>query len=347
MQYVLGPPVRERNGDALVRLADDARKCVVFIGVSTHRGESDLNPIGTGFFVTTHEPGGVYLVTARHVIQDCLDAPFVIRFNSKSGEGRIEHVDDAEWFFHPTDNTVDVAVLRMDIPDWADCIPIPAGGKVPVLLRKDRFEAKNFGAGDIVYTVGLWKFLYGKRKNLPFVHVGHVGLMPEDERIPVDGWIPSEHGRTVFVEGYLTEGEPLNGASGSPVFIRRSIEKPSIEGGKWKLETWVHGSVWQLGLLSNAFTGAPSEHYQLPPHDNLVSRGINVVVPSMKIYEVLDQPKLVEQRRLAAEEKLISEGRVASKASLAVPQPTDENPKHREDFTSLLGAAAKTKRQDD
>ena len=341
MDYILGPPVRERNGDCWVRLADDIRKCVVFIGVAGHRGAADIEPLGSGFFVDTCEPDGVYLVTARHVIQALIDAPFCIRFNNRSGEGQIEHVDEADWIFHPTDNTVDVAILRLGIPLWADCIPIAAGGRIPMLLREDRFKAKEFGPGDLVYTVGLWKFLHGKKRNLPFVHVGHIGMIPEDERVPVKGWAP-EHNEVEFVEAYLVQGEPLNGASGSPVFVRRSIRNPSIKDAEWKLEAWVHGSVWLLGLLSDIFTDDVDDYIRLSKNDKIVSKGINVVVPSMKIHEVLGQPKLVKQRRLAAENKLISEGRVASKASLAAHQSSDVNPTHREDFTSLLSAAAKT-----
>jgi hypothetical protein len=112
-------------------------------------------------------------------------------------------------------------------------------------------------------------------------------MMPEDERVPVQGWLPT-HGKTVGVEAYLIEGEPLNGASGSPVFIRRSIE--SRDANK-KLKTNVYGSVWMLGLLSNSWFAKPGRDYEISV-SNVVPRGINVVVPSMKINEVLDQPKL-------------------------------------------------------
>jgi Trypsin-like peptidase domain len=277
-----------------VRLADDARKCVVFFGTANVGTEDELTPWGTGFIVATGEPDGVYLITARHVVQPHLDCPFDIRFNRKSGGGRLLHVDQADWIFHPTDETVDVAVLEIKIPDWADCRPFD---QKPGIINEFKFASKNIGPGDIVYTVGVWKFLYGRRHNQPFVHVGHIGLVPEDEKVPVENWMPGKESKRVLIEAYLTEGEPLDGASGSPVFVRRSFELD-----RQKIESRVYGSVWLLGLQQGAWFAKPGEDYQVPAHDLVkVSRGINVVVPSMKINEVLNQPRLKDKRSRAQE----------------------------------------------
>ena len=335
MDYVLGPPIREQRGGALVRLADDLRKCVVFFGSpKLRRGVEEIDPWATGFIVQSRDNGQTYLVTVAHTVYPLRNCPFAIRYNDKSGAGKLEHVDPAKWFFHPTDDTVDVAVMEISVPNWADCVPYDQFG----VLEKDRFEKKNFGPGDLVYTVGVWKLLYGKKKNLPFVHVGHIGLVPEDERVPSAGWL-SKHGKTVLVEAYLTEGEPLNGASGSPVFVRRSLLQ--TPGTAHKLETWIYGSIWLLGMQSNAWFGTPGEDYELPPDDKIIPRGINVVVPSMKINEVLNHPELKAKREaeLTAEE----DARAAQKTGL---RATDENPNHRVDFTSLLGKAARTPPQD-
>ena len=56
----------------MVRLADDARKCVVFFGTPSPSIEDDLEPWGTGFFIETSDTGAVYLVTAAHVVSDKL-----------------------------------------------------------------------------------------------------------------------------------------------------------------------------------------------------------------------------------------------------------------------------------
>jgi hypothetical protein len=339
MEYVLGPTIREQRGGCLVRLADDLRKCVVFYGSERLRkGEEEIDPWGTGFVVKTRDNGQTYLITAAHIVHPLQHCPFSIRYNERgTGKGRFEPVDSATWFFHPTDDTVDVAVLEINVPEWADCVPYDQFG----ILETDRLEKKDFGPGDMVYTVGVWKLLYGLKKNLPFVHVGHIGLMPEDERVPVDGWLKKHGGRTL-VEAYLTEGEPLNGASGSPVFVRRSLLH--AKGTPQQLEKWIHGSIWLLGLHSNSWFGKPGEDYDMAKEggDKIIPRGINVVVPSMKINEVLNQSILKAKRdaQVEAEES----ARTATKTGL---RSSDANPTHREDFTRLLGAAARTPPQED
>jgi hypothetical protein len=265
-----------------MRLPDDARKCVVFFGSARVGTDDGLDPWGTGFLVATGEPRGTYLVTARHVIEPHADCPFDIRYNDKSGGAKLVHIDEPKWFFHPTDETVDVAVLKIEKPSWADCLLFP---QKPGIMNEIKFQSKDIGPGDIVYTVGVWKFLYGKKRNQPFVHVGHIGLVPEDERVPVDNWI-SGKGTRVLIEAYLTEGEPLEGASGSPVFVRRSF------GLAAKLETRTYGSVWLLGLQQGAWFAEPGKDYQIPVRGSVtVPRGINVVVPSMKINEVLNHAR--------------------------------------------------------
>jgi hypothetical protein len=37
---------------------------------------------------------------------------------------------------------------------------------------------------------------------ISIVHVGHIGLIPEDERVPVTNWMPGQSGR-VLIEAYL------------------------------------------------------------------------------------------------------------------------------------------------
>jgi Trypsin-like peptidase domain len=287
LDYVLSPPVRERSGGCLVRLADDARKCVVFFGTPDPKIDDDLTVWGTGFLVkTTHDPA-IYLVTAAHVIINKQDCPFVIRFNDKNGASRNHHIDVAEWHFHPTDRTVDVAVLEIELPEWADCLAFPQYS----VMSEFKFESKDIGPGDVVYTVGLWKPLQGRKRNKPFVHVGHIGMVPQDDKISVKGWLSSE---PVDVEAYLTEGEPLLGASGSPVFARRSIclGKGFFRGDLDAL-TWVYGSVWLLGLQSDAYF----DRAIIDGSEKYVPRGTNIVVPSMKINEVLDKDELKDKRR--------------------------------------------------
>src|SRR5258708_16164609 len=70
------------------------------------------------------------------------------------------------------------------------------------------------------YTVGLWRLLEGKERNLPVVHTGNIARLPGEEKIPVRA--PNKVGGREMVDGYLIEAQTLKGLSGSPVFVRPS-----------------------------------------------------------------------------------------------------------------------------
>jgi hypothetical protein len=57
--------------------------------------------------------------------------------------------------------------------------------------------------------------------------------------------------------------------------------------------TWVYGSVWLLGLQSDAYF----DRAIIDGSEKYVPRGTNIVVPSMKINEVLDKDELKDKRR--------------------------------------------------
>jgi hypothetical protein len=134
---------------------------------------------------------------------------------------------------------VDVAVLHHEIPDWADCIPIPTRFLVH---PGDTHEYKkgvvptvpDVGIGDIAYVVGLFNPVKGKKVNLPLVHTGHIAMLPKDERIPV----VDRNRREREIEGYLVQAHVLDGASGAPIFAR--ISYPIF--GEYRPETraWTH-----------------------------------------------------------------------------------------------------------
>jgi hypothetical protein len=89
----------------MVRLADDYRRSVVFLGCPDSTDPDRLDPvIGTGFFVAWDE--SCYLVTAGHVADDFKahpndieTGPFGIRLNDHQGNGRVEHQDSARFHY--------------------------------------------------------------------------------------------------------------------------------------------------------------------------------------------------------------------------------------------------------
>ena len=75
--------------------------------------------------------------------------------------------------------------------------------------------------------------------------------------------------------------------------------------------------------------------------------GMGTVVPANKLIEMLrDHPKMKRNRDKYIEQRK-AEKAATQDSALPAPPATDENPTHREDFTSLLGKAARTPPQDD
>jgi hypothetical protein len=313
------------------------------------------------------ECSGIYLVTARHVAEP-LGSHFAIRFNKKTGGSDIERIEKARWTVH-RDDTVDVAVLHCGYPDWADCIPIPGrllakptiGDTIVSTVEADDliFNDPNLGIGDIAYVVGLFHLIKGHKVNLPVVHTGHIALLPGDEKIPV--WNRTTQ-KMRQVEGYLVEAHGLEGLSGAPVFARTSspvtapyrYEGPPLIGGV-KMEQPVHGRLHSvtvlLGLWRSSWEGEPDDTLakdkKLSGHR--IPVGMGVVVPANKIAETLNDPELIMARRKeferrARERAAIDDALPPLKSSR---HDDDANPRHREDFNSLLNAAAKTPKRDE
>jgi hypothetical protein len=379
-RYILGPTLCESPFEGArfaVRIADDLRKATVFVGeeLANHMGESAIDPRATGFFVAWRsdsgrpienmqpESCGIYLVTARHVAIP-LGRMFVIRFNKKGGGSDIEMITNAQWQYHP-DKMVDVAVLHCGYPDWADCVPIP--GRLLVKPSGEHFgqfggfarptdpiiSIHEVGVGDLAYVVGLFHLLHGQKINLPITHVGHIALLPEDEKIPVEDRITGEINN---VEGYLVEAHGLEGLSGAPVFVRSSAPVTAkfdyhgrpLQGGH-RPEHPIHGRLhsWTflLGLWQSSWDGEPAPVLAMDKKlekNRRVPVGMGVVVPAEKIAETLNQPDLVMQRQKEYQRRSRENASVTDSLS-----SDDENPSHREDFTSLLNAAAKTRKQGD
>lgn len=287
-----------------MRLTDDVRNTVVYLGISDPNQPEVFSAAGTGFIVCIGRY--VYLVTADHVAKALDDGGFCIRMNRHdNGLAQNHLIEHANWVRHPTESrTVDIAVLEFEIPDWADVKMLP----YRAIISDFKFITKNIGPGDLAYVVGIFDVVSGKRRNIPAVHTGHVCLIPRDEPIPVEDWNAPPHLKprpTIDVEAYLIEApNTLPGGSGGPVFVRRSIQTrlfdKNVDANPKGIDEWVYGSVWLLGVWTDAWFGEPSRIIRLPAGRKLmVPLGIGVAVPSQKLIDVLNHPDLVARREVA------------------------------------------------
>ena len=360
LPFRLGPDL-DRDTRAIpggkVRIADDIRKAVVFLGVEDPSRDDEFRPVGTAFLIGYE--GARYLVTVKHVAQGIGDAPFLIRVNhTDGGAGNILLEEDSlRWFTH-SDPSVDLAVAPFQFDLRAVGLDIKL---IAMMGEKWLLKPNNFECGDLCYTVGLFQFLSGKRRNLPVVHSGNIALLPSDELIPVRDWDKAGQG-SKHVEGYLVQSESVQGLSGAPVFARHVIEFNGIPAGDG---TTVDAYLMQkslalLGVWQGAWDARPDEvRAQSLGQGVRVPVGMGVVVPAIKIAEILEMPDATKARE---ELKLLQEAEQTAgldsipvyapddpALSAASPDPhaSDANPNHREDFMRLVGAAARKPAQED
>ena len=299
MVWDLSPKPRRLRTFAgnVVKISDDLRKTVVFIGTQSVP-EGEFRAFGTGFLI--HYEGVTYLVTAQHIAAGLGEDPFAIRVNIAYGGSKTIHVDLLEsserWRSLP-DGSADLAIIAFTKQQsWWDVKFLDED----MLLRAP--DAENVGVGDLCYTIGLFRLLQGKRRNLPVVHPGSVALMPSDELLPVKDWLQED--RTRHVHGYLVASHSMNGLSGAPVFVRSTTVLKDLPGGRSPV-IWPELPVRLMGIWMSAWDAPPAQAIAVERGvDVRVSLGFGIVVPTFKLIELLDLPE--ERSRRAEARKHMS-----------------------------------------
>jgi hypothetical protein len=313
-----------------MRIDNDLRRCVVFLGYEDDTpNKGGIQCVGTGFLF--HYKGMGYLVTVKHVAKQLDDNPFIVRINRSNMMVENLHADYIKWAYHP-DNSVDVAVVESHFG---------VGEYASLYLRKNivsEIGKDNIGIGDMCYTIGLFRLMYGQGRNLPIVHSGNIAMFPGDERVPVKDRLTGE---TEFVEAYLVEAQTLDGLSGAPVFARPTLEFPvgrddrkGILGSILPLK-----NVYLIGIWQGAWNAPPDKILSAEIETGKIVRvpvGMGVVVPITKLIELLELPELKKRRETIIKANIHA-------ADLDAVIPDTENPQHKEEFNSLITAAVKKK----
>lgn len=289
-----------------MRVPDELRQCVVYLGLpsTAEAGRDAMLPKGTAFFVAIPSESVegiayVYLVTAKHVARALEDQEFLVRVNIKDGAATFVRSGGVRWWFHPTDESADVAAIRWAPPEFVEHKRVPTSG----FLTHEIIRNRGIGTGDEVFIIGLFVHMAGSARNLPIVRMGNIAMMPDEP-------VPTSMG---LIEAYLIEARSIGGLSGSPAFVRETVS--SGIGGSYLLGL-MHGH-WDIPLE------ARDDH--VPQADGeaqgKVNMGIAIVVPATKILEVLNQPALVEMRR-ARDEELEKKRMPTSDDGSAAGRPT-------------------------
>ncbi len=214
------------------------------------------------------------------------------------------------WFSNEDDPTVDLAVRPFHFNAATagfDMLNIPQD----MFLTSDKLYDEDVGIGDLCYTMGLFRLLAGKKRNLPIVHTGNIALLPGDEKIPVNDWLkPFDPNARVLVEGFLIESQALNGLSGSPVLVWPCVDMIDLRTLKGKAldVRWAKAHPFLLGIWQGSWDAKPDEVAAIE-HGNpvRVPVGIGVVVPVTKLIDILELPTLAEMRNKHREQRAHAE----------------------------------------
>jgi hypothetical protein len=290
-----------------MRVPDETRKCVAFVGMKTARG---YEVKGTAFFIGRRRQVGdhnfsfMYAVTAKHVIDGIRDkgSDICMRVNFRDGSSQWIESKASSWRFHPDDLEIDVAVLELMPNDQVDLLLFP----LEAFATDEIISKEGIGIGDTVFLTGLFASHYGRKRNIPIVRMGNIAAMPEE---------PIETSFGLF-DAYLVESRSIGGLSGSPVFVQQ--ERLRMHNGE--LVYAPLGSPFYLLGLMHGHWDAPMPNQDDVTTDILnketVNMGIAMVIPATKIREVITQPAIKD-----FEDRMEDELR---KSQLPTPDSTSE-----------------------
>jgi hypothetical protein len=193
---------------------NQVKKCITFI--FTQKYSELVDPVGTGFFVSTKSEFGnaVYLVTAKHVLQTDsgeIYGKILVRINTKSGLTENIELDLSQHpvLTHPDENVDLAATLLHPCEEYFDYLSITED----YFTNDTILVEKNIREGSRVFFAGLFSHFYGKQRNYPIVRFGNISLITNEKlELKNRGLIGSAH-------LYLVECQSLGGFSGSPVFF--------------------------------------------------------------------------------------------------------------------------------
>jgi hypothetical protein len=336
-------PDFSRRWVAGMNVPDELRKCVLFLGTKT---DGRFVPRATAFLVAYEEHGirTGFLVTAQHVVSGILQKGDVwVRENLKNGTAHETRMLPDYWHYHPNEpRESDVAVCIVNFGDDSDVHAIPLNGPKGILATRDIMQQLNAGLGDEVVIVGLFRTHFGVDHNTPIIRIGNISAIQDE---------PVKTRYCGYIDAHLIEARSLAALSGSPVFlvippVRLKKVETGIPGWHLRQTQFTSGqAIFLLGLVHGHFD-AEGLDYDVVSEDATYGSGINtgiaVVVPVEKIIETINEPEWADMRKRA-----IKSGGAVADASISETGGEDVNPFHKEGFTSLLNAAAKTKPQGD
>ena len=319
-----------------VRVSDYVLDCIGFVCETDVRDLTGPkgDAVATGFFVKVRSRvrgyGYLYFVTAKHVAADLKDKDIHILINKRGG-GTMEVLpfDPPSWYLHPSDPTTDIALAPVIPPDGVfNAVPIEH------MLTPERVDELSVGIGDEVYSVGLFTEIDNSERNIPILRHGNIAMMPGQQ-------IQTELG---YADAYLIEARSIGGMSGSPVFVRPSGHLPfgTHSDGSPRTIMGVVDHTQLLGIVHGHWDVKENEINEYPVTQDRkrgVNYGIAIVVPAIKLIEILNRNDLSELR-MRHEEEMKKKG-VPGMDSVARTKEEPQESFTQKDFEESLKKASR------
>jgi hypothetical protein len=320
-----GPVDDDRGEPVMPRIRDEMLDCVIYLYRSPEEAELGEGIGGSGFALSipcerVPQPSRhVYAVTNKHVIES---GAIHVRLNTKDGRMIIMKARRKDWMLSDKDDLAVCALGALPASVSMNAIPWER------LITKEMIQQYDIGIGDDVVMFGRFINRDGLQQNAPTARFGHISQMPGD---PIE----------TQEEAFLCEVRSIGGYSGSPVFLLHNplyLHFPTDKGIVLGVD-FCHILNW---------TSAQDNRGQELPHIRLpLNSGMAGVIPAWRLQELIMSEKPVAQRKMAEESEIQRRNEPKAIVDSAIPPANDANPKHREDFTRLLGAAARTREPKD
>lgn len=277
-----------------MRVPDIVLRSVGFVGEIAGEGlaRESVDHVGTGFVVSIPNATHPYLrtfcfVTAKHVLDDVTPgASLGVSVNKKEGGRRLLQLEGG-WQRHP-DATVDLAAAYISDPPPE----IAAFGVEDFFNPEDK--GNQIGVGDEVFFPGLFLPAPGTHSNTPIVRHGNLAMLPSEQ-------IQTRYG---YSDVYLVEARSIGGISGSPAWVRETLEVRAKRDDGRDVLARCPGEMKLLGVMQTHWDVDDINRYDFQRDPRGVNLGIAIVVPATKVLEVINLPEMLPRREVAEKQLL-------------------------------------------
>lgn len=327
-------------------------------------------PLGTGFIVSRPSKAApdyehYYGVTNRHCLMGGISASQV-RLNTLNGKAVPLPFDLLDWTYDVQGD--DLAVI--DLTDHID----PAVHEVAAIPEEmfataEFIKDRKIGFGDDTFMVGLFADHHGGERNVPVTRFGNISMLGSDAaKVKLQ-----DRSERAY---HLVDTRSRTGFSGSPVYVYRvpTSALDSFDAKDWSIDTDNNLFMRLLGVHCDQFwEDVEIRKKDAPKEDASIAASMTIVVPAWRISAMLDdgdlekarrdrdardaskrtkiprfeaRPKRAAQAKAESSKNFPRSGPLSRNEGLEVglpsvsETPASDNPRHKEDFTNLLRAAA-------